>query len=515
MSSGTGFLIIIVLCAFALAPLGHPGYFQPHTGFLPIYALYNWESAGLDPAWLLSPSFANWRCSGDGPLPYVIAELFRFCGLDGPSAIKGVFALAVLLGALGAYRLFARWLAPAPGLALAIAWTYAPITLSAVYVRGSLGGSLALGLLPWLALALSELPLVPSFLVGLAIGLSHFGFAVLATAVVMLCLILTSRPEPRNDKKAAGSGWTRPIRPWPGLGLVLAAAWVILAVANHGLASTRDIPIQLALPYQLISYEAGYGLHSLPWGQESPATMSLGLLPVALAGVSALLTPARRQRLAPVVTAVIVSALATTLAGPLWHAGQLSSLLPSPWQLLALGSFLLLWSASGVKANYWPWGHELTASGALVLLAIILASPFLDVPVTEVIPASRPLASFSDGEILLVRAELHGPLRHGATPRVRLFWQATRPLPQDYTVFVHVVDSEGVKWGQHDSQPAEGSMPTSSWRPGALIVDEHPVAISLEGPREGYHLLIGLYDLETGERLALDNGATQLELRSE
>ncbi|MGI6209649.1 MAG: hypothetical protein ACOYEW_15715, partial [Anaerolineae bacterium] len=57
--------------------------------------------------------------------------------------------------------------------------------------------------------------------------------------------------------------------------------------------------------------------------------------------------------------------------------------------------------------------------------------------------------------------------------------------------------------------------PTTSWRPGEIVVDEHPVYVDVAGPRDGLHLVVGLYDLETGERLPLADGNSALELGRE
>jgi hypothetical protein len=56
-----------------------------------------------------------------------------------------------------------------------------------------------------------------------------------------------------------------------------------------------------------------------------------------------------------------------------------------------------------------------------------------------------------------------------------------------------------------------GNYPTSAWQPGDVIEDVHPLQASgdLRIPRAS----IGLYRLDTGERLPVDGtGATEFEL---
>jgi hypothetical protein len=45
-----------------------------------------------------------------------------------------------------------------------------------------------------------------------------------------------------------------------------------------------------------------------------------------------------------------------------------------------------------------------------------------------------------------------------------------------------------------------------------VIADEHQLLIDLNGPRQGYRLLVGLYRWQDGMRLPLDGGGTELEL---
>ena len=100
-------------------------------------------------------------------------------------------------------------------------------------------------------------------------------------------------------------------------------------------------------------------------------------------------------------------------------------------------------------------------------------------------------------------------IEEGATPRVVLCWQAIKPTPTDYTVFVHVPGDGGVISG--DSQPVGGNYPTSVWQPGEVVEDVHvlPAGSELKIPNAS----IGFYRLDTGERLPIDGtGATEFEL---
>jgi len=92
-------------------------------------------------------------------------------------------------------------------------------------------------------------------------------------------------------------------------------------------------------------------------------------------------------------------------------------------------------------------------------------------------------------------------VRPGETLRVTLFWQARQWIAQDYTVFVHLVDSQGQRWAQHDGPPQDGALPTSAWNPGELLRDEHLLTVDTQAPPGDYRLAIGLYDPATLQRL--------------
>ena len=75
-------------------------------------------------------------------------------------------------------------------------------------------------------------------------------------------------------------------------------------------------------------------------------------------------------------------------------------------------------------------------------------------------------------------------------------------MARDYTVFVHLVDSDGHLVAQHDSQPWwEVSLPTSTWEPGEELRDQHRLSLPPDLLPGTYLLRVGAYDWETLERL--------------
>jgi hypothetical protein len=100
----------------------------------------------------------------------------------------------------------------------------------------------------------------------------------------------------------------------------------------------------------------------------------------------------------------------------------------------------------------------------------------------------------------------------GGTLTVTLNWQAARVPDADYTIFVHLRDAAGKTVAQADSPPQAGAYPTALWDTGETIVDVHPVLIPDGLPAGDYTVVVGLYRLDTGERLAIILGGSGSEI---
>ncbi len=81
--------------------------------------------------------------------------------------------------------------------------------------------------------------------------------------------------------------------------------------------------------------------------------------------------------------------------------------------------------------------------------------------------------------------------------RVQTVWYADQPPDFDYTLFVHVIDSQGNLIAQSDGEPHGGQYPTSLWAAGERVLDERELAV----PAGEYQLFVGWYRWDTGERL--------------
>ncbi|MBN1641186.1 MAG: CotH kinase family protein [Anaerolineae bacterium] len=98
--------------------------------------------------------------------------------------------------------------------------------------------------------------------------------------------------------------------------------------------------------------------------------------------------------------------------------------------------------------------------------------------------------------------ELRTPeLGAGESVELVLYWQALAKLGRDYTVFVHLLDEWGQIAGQWDAMPRENAYPTTAWPVGELVDDPRRVPLSPDAGPGSYRIALGMYDLETRDRL--------------
>jgi 4-amino-4-deoxy-L-arabinose transferase-like glycosyltransferase len=89
-------------------------------------------------------------------------------------------------------------------------------------------------------------------------------------------------------------------------------------------------------------------------------------------------------------------------------------------------------------------------------------------------------------------------LKAGDSLSLRTFWQIEQPFTTDYFIFVHVLNAAGQTVAQRDAPPWQGRFPTSSWRPGTLIVDLNDLPLPADLPPGDYTLVVGMFDPTTG-----------------
>lgn len=82
-----------------------------------------------------------------------------------------------------------------------------------------------------------------------------------------------------------------------------------------------------------------------------------------------------------------------------------------------------------------------------------------------------------------------------------LYWQASQPVPADYTLFVHGLEATGQQVFSADAPPLQGDWPTSRWQAGAWLADARQIDLPPNLPSGGLTLRLGWYDPTSGARL--------------
>lgn len=138
-------------------------------------------------------------------------------------------------------------------------------------------------------------------------------------------------------------------------------------------------------------------------------------------------------------------------------------------------------------------------------------------------PVTAVLGDAARGSVRLLGYTLEPEsLAPGQTGRLTLYWQAEAPLPADYTVFVHLRAAcqsasppaqagaepcPGPTVVQADHRPLGSVYPTTLWPAGQVIRETVELAVpaGLEPGGEAYRLWVGMYQLETLERLPVQD----------
>ncbi len=116
------------------------------------------------------------------------------------------------------------------------------------------------------------------------------------------------------------------------------------------------------------------------------------------------------------------------------------------------------------------------------------------------VPAVATVANFGDQVALLGYNTSAERAAAGDTFDVLLYWQAQRPLEEDYQIFVHVLDAGGAVVAQSDKLHP-GEFPTHRWPTDKYVPDAHQLALPPDLPPGDYRVTAGLWLRDEGRRL--------------
>ncbi|MBX7212393.1 MAG: hypothetical protein K1X39_00130 [Thermoflexales bacterium] len=154
-----------------------------------------------------------------------------------------------------------------------------------------------------------------------------------------------------------------------------------------------------------------------------------------------------------------------------------------------------------------------------VLLTLGLAALTALTPFTLLIPAyakpdavwarrlAIPISATFDGVIELVEAEGEPAATPGGEIALQANWRVIAQPPINYSIFVHLIDGDGVIIAQRDLYPGRGSLASSELAPGRLWTDRYVLRVpERERAPRTLRWQIGLYDAVTGARAHLADG---------
>ncbi|MBI5302824.1 MAG: glycosyltransferase family 39 protein [Chloroflexi bacterium] len=117
---------------------------------------------------------------------------------------------------------------------------------------------------------------------------------------------------------------------------------------------------------------------------------------------------------------------------------------------------------------------------------------------------TTPRAQFTQNLVLVSAAIGEKRVQPGETISLSLFWRALQRTSTDYTVFIHLLDSNEEVTTSADIFPALGAYPTYLWKTDEIIPTHHPIKVPARTRPGKYHIEIGLYDLEQNRLDVLD-----------
>ena len=162
-----------------------------------------------------------------------------------------------------------------------------------------------------------------------------------------------------------------------------------------------------------------------------------------------------------------------------------------------------------------------------------LYDPEKDVRLPAFSAAGDPIAATFAGDVLIMyRDDAETPLRQGdellslidyqveaiwRTEQAHPFsltWLIAEPLAEDYQLFVHLRESEtGETVAQADGPPLNGWYPTSRWLPKTRITDNRSFFLTNDIEAGNYELVVGFYDLATGQRFGPEYHLETVEIQ--
>lgn len=158
------------------------------------------------------------------------------------------------------------------------------------------------------------------------------------------------------------------------------------------------------------------------------------------------------------------------------------------------------------------WQPILTAPSKQGIYQVVVDEQQIATVVVKGIALSADAVNYDDKIALLdVNFSTVNIIPNGSI-EIEIDWQALTTIPEDYTVFIQLLDQNDTIIVQSDSWPVQGTYPTTQWQTGELIYDPYQLILPTELPDGDYRLVIGWYLLRDFSRLpVLDSNGDPID----
>jgi len=379
---------IAIVVLLALLPYFHTGFFPTHDGEWAVVRLTDMFRLLKDGQ--IPPRFSGNLNFGYGyplfnfayPFPYYLGVLIHSLGVGFVSTIKIIFAGSVVVSAIGMFLLSKSfWKSTLAGLISSILYVYLPYHFVDLYVRGSIGESIAFALFPLILYCLFKLTQRSSlgiWFVSMSVSygvliLSHNIMAILFTPIIIMFVmyiwILHGKKTIVSVVAALLSGLLLSLFFW--LPALLEKQYILLSVTP-----IADRSLYFVTLAQLIFPSWGYGTPT----ESGAFTYHLGfphlvafVVSVLLVLLSKKLDKHTKSTSIMLMTGVCLFVLLLfSFTAPLWNALPFLSEINYPWTMLAPIGFLMCFLAGFLTIAKWSRYIGI----GLAILAIVMFLPY-------------------------------------------------------------------------------------------------------------------------------------------
>jgi len=145
---------------------------------------------------------------------------------------------------------------------------------------------------------------------------------------------------------------------------------------------------------------------------------------------------------------------------------------------------LMAWGLGAWAKRAWLPGLVMGGLFALTLAApFVLIQPAFAKPIAAEVPADARSAQTHFGDrIELIGMRFSDHIEPGGTLRVTTYWRALQDIPRDQRLLIRLMRPDGDSAGQLDATLGTSLYPTTLWRQGQIVMDEHNVRADADLP---------------------------------